>query len=90
MTLHPGRRRTKATKFIWSIADQMHASGITVDADSAMSTVAIDAPNSDGVFLQGDDADSFCDSCKALWNQYPSLPMDVCEYAIAEKYCDLL
>lgn len=88
--LYPGRRRTSATRFIWEIADRVHASGVNVDADSSMSTVAIDAPGSDGVFMQGDDADSFCESCKALWNMYPSLPMDVCELAIADSYCDLL
>lgn len=88
--LYPGRRRTSATRFIWDAADRVHRSGVTVDSDSPMGTVAIDAPGSDGVFLQGDDADAFIAESRALWTRYPSLPSDVCNLATAEPYCELL
>lgn len=84
--LYPGRRRSRATRFIWDAADRMHASGVTVDCDSAYSTVSIDAPGKESIFMQGDDADTFIEECRKLWNRYPSLPMDVCELALAEPY----
>ena len=86
MKLHPDRKRTRATRVIWQIADSAHAAGITVDCDSGYSTVSIECPGTDGAFLQGDDADAFIAECRKLWNRYPSLPMDVCELALAEPY----
>jgi len=86
MKLHPDRKRTRATWVIWQIADSAHAAGITVDCDSGYSTVSIDAPGQESIFMQGDDADAFIAECRNLWNHYPSLPMDVCELATAEPY----
>lgn len=84
------KRRTHATRFIWQAYDRMKAAGIDVDCDSAYSTVAITSPDYlDEIFMQGDEADSFIDECRKLWNRYPSLPMDVCEMALAEPYTDL-
>jgi hypothetical protein len=87
--LHPDRKRTRATRTIWQIADSAHAAGITVDCDSAYSTVSIECPGTDGAFMQGDDADTFIEECRKLWTRYPSLPMDVCELATAEPYSNL-
>lgn len=84
--LHPDRKRTRATRVIWQIADSAHAAGITVDCDSAYSTVSIECPGTDGAFMQGDGADAFIAECEKLWRRYPSLPMDVCELATAEPY----
>ena len=86
MKLHPDRKRTRATWVIWQIADSAHAAGITVDCDSSYSTVSIDAPGQESIFMQGEDADAFIAECRKLWNRYPSLPMDVCELATAEPY----
>jgi len=86
MKLHPDRKRTRATWVIWQIADSAHAAGITVDTDSSYSTVSIDAPGQESIFMQGDDAAAFIAECRKLWNRYPSLPMDVCELATAEAY----
>ena len=80
---------TKATRFIWKAAQRMRDAGITVDTDSAYSTVSIDAPGEESIFMQGDDADSFIEECHKLWNRYPSLPMDIAELALAEPYTDL-
>jgi len=88
--LYPGRRRTHATRYIWEAADRVYRAGVTVDVNSSMGTVAINAPGSDGVFMQGDEGYEFWEQCRALWHKYPSLPSDVCEYARAEPYCDLL
>ena len=84
MKLYPDRKRTRATRVIWQIADSAHAAGITVDTDSCNRTVSIDAPGQESIFMQGDDADAFVAECRKLWNRYPSLPMDVCELALAE------
>lgn len=86
MKLHPDRKRTRATRVIWQIADSAHAAGITVECDSGYSTVSIDAPGQESLFMQGDDAAAFIAECRKLWNRYPSLPMDVCELALAEPY----
>lgn len=83
------KRRTRATRFIWQAYDRMKASGIDVDTDSGFSTVCISAPGEDDIFIRGDDADRFIDEARALWNRYRSLPMDVCEMALAEPYTDL-
>lgn len=89
VTLHPGIVRTKATRIFWDAAKRMSDAGITVDTDSAYSTVSIDAPGQESIFMQGDEADSFIEECRKLWNRYPSLPMDVAELATAEPYTDL-
>jgi len=67
----------------------MRDAGITVDTDPSYSTVSIDCPGEESIFMQGDDADSFIAECRKLWTRYPSLPMDVAELAIAEPYIDL-
>ena len=89
MKLYPDRKRTRATRVIWQIADSAHAAGITVDTDSSYSTVSINAPGQESIFMQDDDADAFIAECRKLWNRYPSLPIDVCELALAEPYTDL-
>ena len=89
MKLHPDRKRTRATRIFWDAAQRMRDAGITVDTDSGYSTVSIDAPGEDSIFMQGDDASAFIAECEKLWNHYPSLPMDVCELALAEPYTDL-
>lgn len=77
------------TRIFWQAAQRMRDAGITVDTDSAYSTVSIDAPGQESIFMQGDEADSFIEECRKLWNRYPSLPMDVAELASAEPYTDL-
>ena len=77
------------TRVFWQASQRMRDAGITVDTDSAYSTVAIDCPGEETIFMQGDDADSFIDECRKLWTRYPSLPMDVAELAIAEPFTDL-
>ena len=76
----------KSTRFLWGAAQRMRDAGITVDTDSGYSTVSIDAPGQESIFMQGDDADAFIAECRNLWRRYPSLPMDVCELALAEPY----
>ena len=88
MTTKP-KPRTRATRFIWQAYDRMKAAGIDVDCDSSYSTVCISAPGQDDIFMQGDEADSFIEECCNLWNRYQSLPMDVCEMALAEPYTEL-
>ncbi len=79
----------KRTRIFWDAAQRMRDAGITVDTDSGYSTVSIDAPGQESIFMQGEDADTFIEECRKLWNRYPSLPMDVCELALAEPYTDL-
>ena len=88
MTTKP-KRRTPATRFIWQAYDRMRAGGVEVETDSAYQTVCISCRGEDDIFMQGDDADSFIDECRKMWKRYRSLPMDVCEMALAEPYTDL-
>ena len=76
------------TRIFWDAAKRMRDAGITVDTDSAYSTVSIDAPGEESIFMQSDVADSFIEKCRKLWTRYPSLPMDVAELAMAEPYTD--
>jgi len=80
---------TPRTRIFWQAAQRMRNAGITVDTDSGYSTVSIDCPGQESIFMQGDEADSFIGECRKLWTRYPSLPMDVCELATAEPYTDL-
>lgn len=79
---------TKATKFIREAAARCRAGGVTVDIDSPYSTVAIDAPGEDGVFFQGEEAESFIAEVRALCKRYPSLDEDTAALALAEPYAE--
>lgn len=84
------RRPSRATRFIREAAARAEASGITVDCDSSFSTVAIDAPGCEGVFMQGDEAENFIAEVEALCKRYPSLEPSTAELALAEPYGDVL
>jgi hypothetical protein len=58
--------------------------------DSSFSTVAIDAPGQDGLFMQGDEADQFIDEVRALCKRYRSLDEDTAALALAEPYAEAL
>ena len=75
------------TRIFWQAAQRMRDAGVTVDTDSGYSTVSIDAPGQESIFIE--DADAFIAECRKLWKRYPSLPMDIAELAIAEPYTDL-
>lgn len=75
------------TRVFWDAAKRMRDAGITVDTDSGYSTVSIDCPGEESIFIE--DADAFITECRKLWKRYPSLPMDIAELAIAEPYTDL-
>lgn len=84
------RRPSRATRFIRAAAARAEASGLTVECDSSLPTVAIDAPGCDGVFMQGDEAENFIAEAEALCKRYPSLEPSVAELALAEPYADIL
>ena len=77
---------TRATRILWDIATRAREAGISVDCDSAYSTVCISAPGEEDIFMQGDEADQFLSEVDALCKRYPSLPRDIAELAIAEPY----
>jgi hypothetical protein len=81
---------TKATRYILEAAARCMRGGITVDCDSAFSTVAIDAPGQDGVFMQGDEANTFIEDVRKLCKRYPSLDEATAELALAEPYADCI
>jgi hypothetical protein len=81
---------TRATRFIRQAADRCRASGVTVDMDSSYSTVAIDAAGYEGVFMQGDEADSFIAEVRSLCKRFPSLDEDTAALALAEPYTDCI
>lgn len=77
---------TKATRIFWDIATRAREAGVSVDCDSAYSTVCISAPGEEDIFMQGDNADQFISEVDALCKRYPSLSRDIAELAIAEPY----
>jgi hypothetical protein len=79
---------TRATKYIREQAQRAINSGITVDCDSGFSTVAIDAPGEDGLFMQGDEADTFIAERDKLCKRYPSLDETTAELALAYPYAE--
>lgn len=79
---------TRATKFIREAAARCRADGVTVDIDSPYSTVAIDAPGADGLFMQGDEAETFIAEVHALCKRYPSLDEDTAALALAQPYAE--
>ena len=83
-------KTTKATKYIREAAQRCVNGRVTVDCDSNYSTVAIDAPGQDGVFMQGDEADTFIAECDALCKRYPSLDFDTAALALAEPYAECI
>ena len=77
-------------QFILAAAKRCADSDITVDCDSAYSTVAIGAPGHDGVFMQGDEADQFIAERDALTKRYRSLTDTEAELALAEPYAECI
>lgn len=88
MSFQPKRKHdmTKATKYIREAATRCRNGGVSVDIDSAYSTVSIDSPGDDGIFMQGDDAESFIKEVVALCKRYRSLDEDTAALALAESY----
>jgi hypothetical protein len=81
---------TRATKYILQQAGYALNSRITVDCDSGYSTVSIDAPGEECIFMQGDDADTFIAERDALCKRYPSLSETDAELALAYPYAETL
>jgi len=83
-------KTTKATRYICEAAQRCINGGITVDCDGSYSTVSIDAPGEDSIFMQGDEADNFIAERDALCKRYPSLDFDIAELALAEPYAECI
>ena len=81
---------THATRFIRAAAQRCINGGITVDCNSSLSWVAIACPGQDGVFMQGDEAETFIEEVRALCKRYPSLDSATAELALSEPYAECL
>lgn len=64
-------------------------SGISVDMNSSFSTVSINCPESDGIFLHGDEADAFIDQARKLSESYTEETLHDCALIVAYPYADL-
>lgn len=65
-------------------------SGITVTVDTSQGTVAIDAGNGEGVFLQGDEASDFIDTARGAYEACGDITMDIAYEATAYPYASLI
>ena len=83
-------KHTKATKYIVQAAQRCMNGKITVDCDSRYSTVSIDCPGKDSIFMQGDEADQFIAERDALCKRFPSLEYRVAELSLAEPYSECI
>jgi len=81
-------KTTKATRHLCEAAQRCINGKITVDCDESYSTVSIDAPGEDSIFMQGEEADDFIAQRDALCKRYPSLNFDIAELALAEPYAE--
>ena len=81
---------TRSTKHICAAAQRCINSRVTVDCDSSYSTVEIDAPGEDTIFMQGVEADEFIRVRDAMCKRYPSLEFYVAELALAEPYAECI
>lgn len=81
---------TKATKYIYAAAKRFKDSGATIEWNSAFSTVSIECEEEEGIFMQGEEADSFIDEIKAMTRQYPSLDEYTAACALAEPIVECL
>ena len=72
-------------KIIRRNIEEVENSGITVQADNAYSTVSIEADGSEGIFLQGHEADAFIEEAKALYNN-EALDLNMDEALLATAY----
>jgi hypothetical protein len=80
---------TKATKYIHEAAKCFQDSGATIAWDSAFSTVSIECDR-EGIFMQGEEADSFIDELKAMTCRYPSLDEYTAACALADPIIECL
>ena len=83
-------RPNKHNRHLYAAAKRMQDGRVTVDCDSAYSTVSIDAPGEESIFMQGEEAGAFIAECDKLWNRYRSVNRDVIELALAEPYAENL
>ena len=85
-------KTTKATRYIREAAQRCINGHIDVDIDRAFGTVAIDCQELgiEGVFMQGDEADTFIAEVDALCKRYPSLDTYTAALALAEPYAECL
>lgn len=63
---------------------------VTVDCDSAYSTVCISTKGEGDIFMQGEDAETFMAECEAMSARCKALSIDVIERALAEPYAENL
>lgn len=67
-------------------------SDVEVKTDAAFSWVELrdTQTNESLLFLQGHEADYFIDRAREIWEETRTLPMDICELAVAYEYLDAL
>ena len=82
--------KTKANRYIVEAAERVYNSGITIDWDSAFSTVSIDHPDEESIFMQGDDADQFIGEIETLCKRFPSLDEYTAALSLAEPYAECI
>lgn len=63
---------------------------ISVDVDESFETVAIDWRDSDGVFMQGDDAAQFIAEASRHYEHAQYVSIDDCYAALGEQYYENL
>jgi hypothetical protein len=66
------------------------ASGVTVEVTSNQGWVSINAPDSEGVFLQGDEGYDFVEKAREVWDELQEVTMEDAYKFRAYDYLDLL
>lgn len=77
-------------KFFKDRVDAVNASQVEVEVNSPFSWVDIKAGGSEGVFLQGHEADEFIDTAKKVWEELQDVTEDDCWKYLAYDFLETL
>jgi hypothetical protein len=65
-------------------------SNVTVDVDRSLPTVSIEAPDAEGFFMQGDEAETFIAEADRVYEELQEVSFDEACKAVASPYADLM
>lgn len=82
----------KLETIIKETAARMEASGVSVETDSAYSTVCIsdDSGMNEDIFMQGEEADDFINEVNEVYEKVQTLGRGVIELYVAHEYTECL
>lgn len=80
------------TQILTQQAEYTRRSGYRVEVNTSMPWVSIIDNGTDATvwFMQGDDAQKYCDECEATYNKVGDMSLEDVQHAYASQYIDSL